>query len=108
MAKASGVGIRFAFQRLPVHEGFYRLVKAGVSTGCTGANEENVQEVFTDRAGLDRLQRELLFDPQTSGGLLLSTPAESAPSLLDALLASGHRAAEVGEVMEGPARIEVV
>jgi selenide, water dikinase len=108
MAKASGVGIRFVFERLPVHDGFYRLVKAGITTGCTVANQDNVRAVFEDRAGLDRLQREVLFDPQTSGGLLLAVPPESAEALLDVLLASGHRAAEVGEVLEGPARIEVV
>ena len=108
MARASGAALRFVFARLPVHDGFFRLAKAGVTTGCTVANEENVAVVFEDRAGLDRLQRELLFDPQTSGGLLLAVPPENAPALLDALLASGHKAAEVGEVLEGPARIEVV
>ena len=108
MAKASGTAMRFVFERLPVHDGFYRLAKAGVTTGCTVANEDNVSAVFEDRAGLDRLQREVLFDPQTSGGLLLSVPPESAAALLEALLASGHRAAEVGEVLEGPARLEVV
>ncbi|HEY7213051.1 MAG TPA: AIR synthase-related protein, partial [Thermoanaerobaculia bacterium] len=45
---------------------------------------------------------------QTSGGLLLAVPAENAPALLDALLASGHKAAAVGEVLEGPAGIAVV
>ncbi len=108
MARASGAALRIDFERLPVHDGFYRLAKAGVTTGCTVANEENVRAVFTDRAGLDRLQREVLFDPQTSGGLLLAVPPGNAPALLDALLAGGHRAAEVGEVLEGPARIEVV
>ena len=108
MAKASKVGIRFVFERLPVHEDFYRLVKAGVTTGCTVLNEDNVRAVLEIRAGLGKLQRDLLFDPQTSGGLLLSVPPESAPGLLDALLATGHRAAEIGEVLAGPARIEVV
>jgi selenide,water dikinase len=108
MARASGVGMRFVFESLPVHEDFYRLAKAGVTTGCTVANEDNVRDVLTDRAGLDRLRREVLFDPQTSGGLLLAVPAGSAPALLAALLETGHRAAEVGEVLEGPARIEIV
>jgi selenide,water dikinase len=108
MAKASGVAIRLVFERLPVHDNFYRLVKAGVTTGCTVANEDNVSAIFENRAGLDRLQREVLFDPQTSGGLLLATPPESAAPLLAALLASGHRAAEIGEVLPGPPRIEVV
>ena len=107
MAKASGVGIALSFERLPVHEHFYRLVKNGVTTGCTTANEDNARALFTDRAKLDKLQRELLFDPQTSGGLLLATPEETAAPLLAALLATGHRAAEIGEVLEGPPRIEV-
>jgi selenide,water dikinase len=108
MAKASGVGMRIAFERLPVHDDFYRLVKAGVTTGCTVANEDNVRASLDVRARLGRVQREILFDPQTSGGLLLSTPPENAGGLLEALRASGHAAAEIGEVVGGVARIEVV
>lgn len=108
MARASGAGIRVVFEWLPVHDDFYRLVKAGVTTGCTIANEDNVSEILEDRAGLDRFQRQILFDPQTSGGLLLATPPESAGALLKALLESDHRAAEIGEVLPGPPRIEVV
>jgi selenide,water dikinase len=107
MAKASGVGMRLAFERLPVHPEVYRLIKAGVSTGCTAANEANVSGVLQDYARLDKVRREILFDPQTSGGLLLSAPPENAPALLGALLASGHQAADVGEALEGPVRIEV-
>jgi selenide,water dikinase len=108
MAKASGLGMRLTFESLPVHPEVYRLIKAGVTTGCTVANEENVAGVLQDYAKLDKVRREILFDPQTSGGLLLSTPPENAPALLGALLASGHQAADIGEVLEGPARIEVV
>jgi len=108
MARASGVGIRIEFEHLPVHDGFFRLVKAGVSTGCTDANERNTAPVFTDRYGLDRPQREVLFDPQTSGGLLLAAPPDRSDPLLTALHESGHHAAEIGEVLAGPVRIEVV
>ena len=108
MAKASGVGLRIVFESLPVHDNFYRLVEKGISTGCTDANEANVAPVFTDRARLDRVHRELLFDPQTSGGLLLSTPPDQAGALLGSLRATGHQVAEIGEVLEGPVGIEVV
>jgi selenide,water dikinase len=108
MAKASGAGVRLSFESLPVHAEVYRLIKAGVTTGCTVANEENVAGILQDYARLDRVRREILFDPQTSGGLLLSTPPENAPALLAALLAEGHQAADIGEVLEGPVRIEVV
>lgn len=107
MARASGVGLRVAFDRLPIYEDFFRLVRAGVTTGCTAANRENAGALFADHARLDDVRGEILFDPQTSGGLLLATPAESAPALLEALLSSGHRAAEIGEVLPGPPRFEV-
>ncbi len=108
VARASGVGLRVELARLPVHEGFHRLAAGGVSTGCTEANARNVAAAFTDLAGLSAVQREILFDPQTSGGLLLTLPAASVPPLLEALAASGHRAAEIGEVVPGPPRFEIV
>ena len=61
-------------------------------------NTESPSDFLKDYAGLDKVRREVLFDPQTSGGLLLAVPPETAPTLLAALLASGHQAApaEIG------------
>lgn len=108
IARGSGVSIEVRYEALPVHQAFFRLAKSGVSTGCTEANREAAAALFTDRRGLAATELELLFDPQTSGGLLLSVPPEAAGALLDALLASGHRAAEIGEVADGPAGFVVV
>lgn len=108
MAKASKVGVRFFYDRLPIHPGFFTLVERGVSTGSTAPNRRNVEAYLEIPASLDDARRTILYDPQTSGGLLLATPPESAPALLAALLASGHQAAEIGEVLPGPVRIEVV
>jgi selenide,water dikinase len=108
MSKASGVGIRIRFADLPVHEGFYAMVRKGVSTNSTRDNEANVETHFEDLAKLNRQQREILFDPQTSGGLLLSTPAGQADALLVALRSSGHEAADIGQVIDGPPRLEIV
>jgi len=108
IARGSGVGMRVEFDRLPVHDGFYRMVEKGVSTQSTAANQRNTDGLYLERVALSPAQRQLLFDPQTSGGLLICVPEERADSLLEALLESGHRAARVGEVVEGPARFEVV
>ncbi|HXU45884.1 MAG TPA: selenide, water dikinase SelD, partial [Thermoanaerobaculia bacterium] len=108
VARGSDATLRLAYDRLPVHDGFFRLVKAGITTGCTEANETNLAGTIEIRASLDPVQRALLFDPQTSGGLLICVPAGSAGALLADLLATGHRAADVGEVVAGAARIEVV
>lgn len=106
LARNSGVRLRISYADLPVHDAFHRLVGAGVTTGCTGSNAEYAAPFLT-APGLSPAERELLFDPQTSGGLLLATPADRADDLLAALQASGHRAAEVGEAAAGEAAIEV-
>jgi selenide,water dikinase len=108
VARGSQVGLRIDFRSLPVHAAFLALARAGVTTGCTDANRRNVEAVLVDRRGLDKVERALLYDPQTSGGLLLAAPEGQAEPLLAALLASGHQAAIVGEVLPGPARLEVV
>jgi len=108
IARASRVGVQLRFADLPVYEAFYRMVKKRVTTLSTIANERNVEGELEDRAGLKKRQRELLFDPQTSGGLLLATPPIQVEPLLQALLDSGHTAALIGEVVDGPARLEVL
>lgn len=108
VARASGVGVRVELESLPVYDGFDEMTRAGVSTGGTEKNRAAVVEALDDRLGLDEAQQELLFDPQTSGGLLICVPEERAEGLLAELRASDHPAAEVGEVIDGPPRLEVV
>lgn len=107
VARGSEVGLRIRFDDLPVLEGFYELVGRGITTGSTEANRDNVGSVLEDRRGLSAAEQELLFDPQTSGGLLLSVPADRAAALLEDLGSDGIEATAVGEVLEGPVRIEV-
>ncbi len=107
VAKASGVTLEIDFDRLPVLEGFYELVKRGVSTGSTECNRDNVQGFLDDRADLERRELELICDPQTSGGLLLSVPPDRSSSLVEALVETGHTAARVGRVVEGAPRVLV-
>lgn len=112
MARASLVALRIEYDRLPVHDGFHRLAASGVSTGSTAPNRRHAAAHLAGSsrraAGLGDIDQLILFDPQTSGGLLLATPAGEAPSLLTALLAAGHRAADIGEVLEGPPRLDLV
>ena len=57
---------------------------------------------------MSTVDAELLFDPQTSGGLLLSVPAAKSADLLAALKSTGHLAAEIGETFTGEASVEIV
>jgi selenide, water dikinase len=107
IARGSGVTLRIAYDALPVYAPFLRLAAAGVTTGCTAPNRKNVASALDLRRSLSPPELDLLIDPQTSGGLLLAVPSERADGLLDALLASGHRAAAIGEVLPGPPRLEI-
>jgi selenide,water dikinase len=61
------------------------------------------------QASLSSIEEESLYDPQTSGGLLLSVPNSQAAELLTALAAAGvSSAVRVGEVVEGSPGIVVV
>jgi selenide,water dikinase len=107
IARASDVGLRIAFADLPVYESFFELVRKGVTTLSTCNNQDHVTPELEIEADLDKTQQELLFDPQTSGGLLIAAPAEQAEGLLEALLDLDHTAAEIGEVIPGPPRLVV-
>ena len=107
VARSSEVAIRIDFDRLPTYEAFPALVARGVSTASTRPNKKNAEGRFEENRSLDAAQRELLFDPQTSGGLLLAAPPDEADALLRALVEGGHRAAEIGAVVEGPPRVIV-
>lgn len=108
VARASGVRLRIVYERLPVHDAFYDLVKQGVTTGATAANRDHIAPFLVDRVGLDAPRNELLHDPQTSGGLLLSVPEAEAEPLAADLQSSGHVARVIGEVIAGEPGLEIV
>ena len=86
----------------------YDMVKRGVGTGATEDNIRHAESMLEGAAGLDGPQMQLLHDPQTSGGLLLVVPAESASALTSDLVDTGHDAADIGEVLGGPPCLEIV
>ena len=57
---------------------------------------------------LESYQQDLLYDPQTSGGLLMALAAEDALPLLDQLLAAGENAAIIGDVVTGEGEISIL
>jgi len=105
IARASGVELRVRFDALPVYPGFYEMTAAGVSTKGTRANRAAAAADFEDAADLDEQCSALLFDPQTSGGLLICAPSDSSNALVGALQEAGEPAAEIGEVVEGTPRV---
>jgi selenide,water dikinase len=100
MARGSKVRVELSFGRLPVHPYVFDMYRKGETTGSNKANREMAEGLWEKRALLSRDEEELLFDPQTSGGLLLSVPSEQAGDLVQRLKERGVQdAVIIGEVL---------
>jgi selenide,water dikinase len=82
MAEASGVGLRFYFERIPFTRGAKRYAQEWIFPGGSSDNRLYFGEHVHFPAQFDEAWQMLLFDAQTSGGLLLAVP----PDKLDAFL----------------------
>jgi len=102
------VSARLVAARIPVLDEALELAAAGVLPAGSKRNyEAGRKRVDTD--GLDASLRAVLFDAQTSGGLLIAVVADRTAALMEALAAGGvTRAAVVGSLIEGAGRVEVV
>jgi selenide,water dikinase len=100
LAERAGVGIRFVAEALPLYPGAYDISARGVRTGGDARNREYLAGHFTCEAG--PVVEGLVLDPQTSGGLLAAVDAAAGAVL------SGCGWTQVGEVLDGPAGVEVV
>jgi selenide,water dikinase len=99
MLEASGVGAVVHRDEVLVWERAVPLASEGVYPGGLKSNREYLEKrVTADGVGQDELLP--LYDPQTSGGLLVALPEERAPALVRALEGRGTLAAVVGEVVE--------
>ncbi len=102
MAKGSKVRIALSYDRLPFHPHAQEMYRKGETTGSNKANRAIIEGYWEKKRQLSGDEEELLFDPQTSGGLLLSLPALQAEELVKKLkLAGVEDACIVGEVYAG-------
>ena len=95
MAEASELTAQVTLSNLPVFEGAEDLAEAGLRSSLWAANRSaHPVDVPANARG------DLLFDPQTAGGLLAAVPADDAEGLLADVRALGHRAALIGAMEE--------
>lgn len=109
MLRASGLSATIEAGAVPLLPGTAELAAAGCISGGTRRNLQDVDpDVVWDEA-LSEMQRLLLCDAQTSGGLLIAVPAERAEQLITELTAElTPIAAIVGSVKHGsPGTIQV-
>jgi selenide,water dikinase len=113
LARNSGVALRIDLGAVPLLPGALDYARDGVLPGGLGRNRDYLLgDTATPgrvrlASDLDVARAQLLFDPQTSGGLLLALPAEAAVELIDRFVAEGEPIWRIGSVVEG-AGIEVL
>jgi len=97
------------YRDLPVYNFVLDMYKKGETTGSNKANRKMVASHNLYIPGdLNEKEEEILYDPQTSGGLVLSLPKEEADELLDNLHDRGVGfAAKIGEIVDEPVGITV-
>ncbi len=98
MAQASGVGLRFAFERIPFVRGARRYAAAWIFPGGSSDNRLYYGEHVRFSAHLQEYEHMLLFDAQTSGGLLFALPPERLAPLMEAASGCGQMLWVIGEV----------
>jgi selenide,water dikinase len=100
MLKASDAGAELDLAAVPLYAGALVLARAGIASTLL---PENLWLAGVLRTDTDEAARAILFDPQTSGGLLAGVPAANAPTCVAQLLASGYNHASiVGRVADSP------
>lgn len=92
---------------IPLLAGATELAGEGVLPGGSKRNRE-AQEQHVDLGGVEPAAAAVLFDAQTSGGLLMAVAPTAADTLLAALRGAGYeRAAQIGSVRRGTGKVKV-
>ena len=108
MAQGSDASLHINLDAVPVMDEAYKMYELGISTGVNKHNRAKVMPSihFNDSAKTEK--REILFDPQTSGGLLVSLPKDQAKEAIDKLRNTGLADAEIiGEAKEPDSKIQI-
>ncbi|MCK6411010.1 MAG: selenide, water dikinase SelD [Azonexus sp.] len=109
IARGSGLRARLNLAEIPLLPRAREFAAAGYITGASGRNWASYGEEVSLAASVSDLDRALLTDPQTSGGLLVACAPDTVTEVLSAFLQHGfNHATVVGEIVDGPAGVEVV
>jgi selenide,water dikinase len=99
MAKASSLSFWFFYMQIPILPGAKEYAAQGMVPGGAYCNQEHFGREVAISSRVPEPERIILFDPQTSGGLLIALPAADGEKLLRTLRDKGiQEAALIGEV----------
>ena len=101
MAETSGVGLCFNLSEIPMISCARKYAESWTFPGGSADNKLYFEKHVTFDEGIDEENKMLLFDAQTSGGLLLSVPSEKLDALLTHAKELDQPLWHIGEVVAG-------
>ena len=101
MAEKSGVRLRFHVEQLPFVEGAVQYADEWLFPGGTCKNEQAYEHKVHFAPTIPEEMQQLLYTPETSGGLLVALPADRLTRLTGLFADEGRPCWIVGEVTEG-------
>ena len=108
LARGAGLTAVIDWHQVPLLAGVNAMAADGFVTGASGRNWDAYGKEITLAASLPATARDLLSDPQTSGGLLVSCRPETVANVLRVFSAAGFdQAAVIGRIESGPAGLRV-
>jgi selenide, water dikinase len=109
MAHGSNVSFKLNYFDIPKIDGAMEAVKAGFVPGGSKSNQLYVGNFAEFGEQIGKPEKSLLFDPQTSGGLLISVEEKKCKKLLSEIGEYGLSASIIGDVhQDNPSRITVI
>jgi len=99
MARASGVNIRVGLDSLPLLPRAADYAKNGLVPAASHANCAYYRPWTRTHAPVDAIRATLLFDAQSSGGLVLAVPADKLGRAAEMLTAQGEAFWRIGDVL---------
>ena len=99
MARGSGMSVEFDSASVPVLPGALRVAAEGCMPGAVKTNREFAEGSVCYAGSVDENLRNLLNDPQTAGGLLISVDEHSARRMARRITEEGGNATVVGRVV---------
>lgn len=98
MAQGSECTLHICTSQVPYHKEAWDLADMGFIPAGAYRNREYASNGITSRISIPRPLEDILYDPQTSGGLLIALPEKEASECMDKMLSAGVEAAIVGYV----------
>jgi selenide,water dikinase len=107
VARASGCSLHFIAEAVPLLAGALDYASRGVTTGGAQRNREHFAPRVRIGSSVGDAMRGVLWDPQTSGGLLIAVPSDDAAALQRRFIEANEPLWAIGEVVVGEG-VEVV